>query len=111
MAKVEKNSHRGGSKKGERRGGRQKGTPNKKTLNFIDELGNFKPVQELLNLFAYTADENLKFAIIKEILKYVYPQRKAVEMTAMIESTETTQEAFLNHLKELGKNADWFYKI
>lgn len=109
MAKVEKNSHRGGSKKGERRGGRQKGTPNKKTLNFIDELGNFKPVQELLNLFAYTTDENLKFAIIKEILKYVYPQRKAVEMTAMIESTETTQEAFLNHLKELGKNADWFY--
>ena len=106
MAKVEKNSHRGGSKKGERRGGRQKGTPNKKTLNFIDELGNFKPVQELLNLFAYTTDENLKFAIIKEILKYVYPQRKAVEMTAMIESTETTQEAFLNHLKELGKNAD-----
>lgn len=105
MAKVEKNSHRGGSKKGERRGGRQKGTPNKKTLNFIDELGNFKPVQELLNLFAYTTDENLKFAIIKEILKYVYPQRKAVEMTAMIESTETTQEAFLNHLKELGKNA------
>lgn len=106
MAKVEKNSHRGGSKKGERRGGRQKGTPNKKTLNFIDELGNFKPVQELLNLFAYTQDDNLKFAIIKEILKYVYPQRKAVEMTAMIESTETTQEAFLNHLKELGKNAD-----
>lgn len=106
MAKVEKNSHRGGSKKGERRGGRQKGTPNKKTLNFIDELGNFKPVQELLNLFAYTQDDNLKFAIIKEILKYVYPQRKAVEMTAMIESTETTQEAFLNHLKELGNNAD-----
>ena len=106
MAKVEKNSHRGGSKKGERRGGRQKGTPNKKTLNFIDELGNFKPVQELLNLFAYTQDDTLKFAIIKEILKYVYPQRKAVEMTAMIESTETTQEAFLNHLKELGKNAD-----
>lgn len=106
MAKVEKNSHRGGSKKGERRGGRQKGTPNKKTLNFIDELGNFKPVQELLNLFVYTQDDNLKFAIIKEILKYVYPQRKAVEMTAMIESTETTQEAFLNHLKELGKNAD-----
>lgn len=106
MAKVEKNSQRGGSKKGERRGGRQKGTPNKKTLNFIDELGNFKPVQELLKLFAHTQDDNLKFAIIKEILKYVYPQRKAVEMTAMIESTETTQEAFLKHLKELEKNAD-----
>ena len=106
MTKVEKTSQRGGSKKGERRGGRQKGTPNKKTLHFIDELGNFKPVQELLNLYAITKDENLKFLIIKEILKYVYPQRKAVEMSAIVETTETTQEAFLTHLKELGKNAD-----
>ena len=106
FTKVVKSSKKSGAKKGERRGGRNKGTPNKKTLNFIDELGNFKPVQELLNLFAYTQDDNLKFAIIKEILKYVYPQRKAVEMTALVESTETTQEAFLTHLKELGRNAD-----
>jgi hypothetical protein len=109
VSKVGKNRNRntGGRPKGtEKTGGRTKGTPNKKTLNFIDELGNFKPVQELLNLFAYTEDDNLKFAIIKEILKYVYPQRKAVEMTAMVEATETTQEAFLKHLKELGKNAD-----
>lgn len=103
MAKVVKNSQKGGAKKGERRGGRQKGTPNKKTLNFIDELGNFKPVQELLKLFAETKDDVLKFSIIKEILKYLYPQRKAVEMNAVVEATETTQEAFLKHLKTLGK--------
>ena len=103
MTKVEQKSQRGGSKKGERRGGRQKGTPNKKTLNFIDELGNFKPVKELLNLYAKTKDENLKFLILKETLKYIYPQRKAVEMSATIETEETTQEAFLNYLKALGK--------
>lgn len=107
--KVDENSIKKpkGFQKGSKKiGGRAKGTPNKKTLNFIDELGNFKPVQELLNLFATTEDDILKFSILKEILKYVYPQRKAVEMTAMVESTETTQEAFLKHLKELGKNAD-----
>jgi len=109
MAKVVKSSQKGGAKKGERRGGRQKGTPNKKTLNFIDELGDFKPVQELLKLFAETKDNILKFTIIKEILKYVYPQRKAIEMDAIIEAKETTQEAFLKHLKKMGKglnNAD-----
>lgn len=106
MTKVEQKSQRGGSKKGERRGGRQKGTPNKRTLNFIDELGNFKPVKELLVLYATSEDDNLKFSIIKEILKYVYPQRKAVDITATVDASESTQEAFLNHLKELGRYAD-----
>ena len=106
MAKVEKTSHRGGSKKGERRGGRQKGTPNKKTLNFIDELGNFKPVQELLTLFYSTEKDDLKFSIIKEILKYVYPQRKAVDISVSEDTIETTQTAFLKHLKDLGRSAD-----
>ena len=101
MAQVEKTSQRGGSKKGERRGGRQKGTPNKKTLNFIDELGNFKPVQELLNLFAYTSDENLKFSIIKEILKYVYPQRKAVEVST--NENNNSMLEFMQGLNEVAK--------
>ena len=28
-----------------------------------------------------------------------------------IVASESTQEAFLKHLKDLGKNADWFYKV
>ena len=107
VSKVENCRNVGGRKKGSKKtGGRQKGTPNKRTLSFIDDLGNFKPVQELLKVFSSTKDNELKFLILKEILKYVYPQRKAVEMTAMVETAETTQEAFLRHLKELGKNAD-----
>lgn len=101
MAKVAKNSQRGGSKKGERRGGRQKGTPNKKTLNFIDDLGNFKPVEELLNLFAKTEDDILKFSIIKEILKYVYPQRKAVEVST--NENNNSMLEFMQGLKEVAK--------
>lgn len=83
MAKVDKNSEnktRGGSKKGERRGGRQKGTPNKKTLEFVDALGSFNPAKALVNLYKRTEDENIKLGCLKEMLKYIYPQRKAVEV-------------------------------
>lgn len=83
MAKVEKNSEkksRGGSKKGERRGGRQKGTPNKKTLEFLEALGDFDPVNAMKELFYSTEDVGIKFGILKEMLKYIYPQRKAVEV-------------------------------
>lgn len=82
MAKVAKDSEkksRGGSKKGERRGGRQKGTPNKKTLEFVQALGSFDPVKCLKELFQETDDDNIKLKICTECLKYIYPQRKAVE--------------------------------
>lgn len=83
MAKVVKNSEtksRGGSKKGERRGGRQKGTPNKKTLEFVEALGDFNPVSEMIKLFHFSEKEDIKVIILKEMLKYIYPQRKAVDI-------------------------------
>ncbi len=83
MAKVVKNSEkktRGGSKKGERRGGRQKGTPNKRTLEFIEALGDFDPVEALVNLYKTSKDEFVKLGALKEMLKYIYPQRKAVDI-------------------------------
>ncbi len=83
MAKVVKNSEkgtRGGSNKGERRGGRQKGTPNKKTLELKEILGDFDPAEKMAELFETTKKEDIKFGILKELMKYIYPQRKAVEM-------------------------------
>lgn len=78
--KVEKSS--GQFEKGhEKTGGRKKGTPNKKTLLFIDELGCFKTINELISLYESTDDEHIKFAILKEFLKYQYPQRKAIDIT------------------------------
>lgn len=85
MAKVVKNSEtksKGGSKKGERRGGRQKGTPNKKTFEFVEALGSFDPVEELKNICCNTNKEDLKAYICINLLKYIYPQRKAVELEA-----------------------------
>lgn len=82
MANVDKKSEkriRGGSKPGERRGGRQKGTPNKKTLEFVKALGSFNPVKELINLYKKTEDDCIKLGCLKEMLKYIYPQRRAIE--------------------------------
>jgi hypothetical protein len=107
-AKVERSSG-GKFKKGTSKppnSGRKKGTPNKKTRQFLEELGDFSTVKEMIKLFLATEDDGIKFSILKEFLKYEYPQRKAVEMNATFDTTETTQEAFLKHLKELGNNAD-----
>ena len=97
-------NNRGLFQKGRQKtGGRKKGTPNKKTRAFLEELGEFRTVKEMVNLFYKTKDESIKYNILKEFLKYEYPQRKAVEMCATLEAEETTQEAFLNYLKALGK--------
>lgn len=83
MAKVAKDSEkktRGGSKKGERRGGRQKGTPNKKTLEFIEALGTFDPIANLIEICRTTEKEDLRAHICLNLLKYIYPQRKAVDV-------------------------------
>lgn len=85
MAKVAENSEkktRGGSKKGERRGGRKKGTPNKKTSELMQILGSFNPVEKLKEIFARTEDDALQAKICLDLLKYLYPQRKAIEMNA-----------------------------
>lgn len=86
-AKVEKNSggkFTKGTPKPEN-SGRKKGTPNKRTKEFLDALGDFPTVENMKTLYYTTEDDNLKFMILKELAKYQYPQRKAVEMTADVD--------------------------
>ena len=98
--KVEKNS--GKFKKGHKKtGGRKKGTPNKKTAQFKDKLGNFDTVKELKNLFNSTDDANLKFSICKEFLKYEYPQRKAVDIETTDDKSFAIVVADKQHKKML----------
>lgn len=66
-------------------GGRKKGTPNKKTKELLEVLGSFNPAEKLMQLYEESDDKDLKASIAKELMKYVYPQRKAVEMTGDIE--------------------------
>ena len=71
--------------------GRKKGTPNKKTLLFVDELGKFKTVKELIKIFYSTEKDELKVQICFTLLKYQYPQRKAIDI-----NTEDTKLPTIN---------------
>lgn len=63
--------------------GRQKGTPNKKTQAFIDlcEQRGFNPGEALILIAQTAEDESIRFAATKEACSFVYPKRKAVEVT------------------------------
>lgn len=72
-----------GAPKGHPRyGGRQKGTPNKDTLNLAQflEKKNFSPIEEIIKRMPRLADvEAIKVCL--ELLQYIYPKRKALEVS------------------------------
>jgi hypothetical protein len=82
----------------EKLGGRQKGTPNKKTLIKADELLlqlDINPIQKLIEL----AESDLtsidqKINCYKEIAKYTYPKLKSQE-THIEQQTECLEVRFV----------------
>jgi hypothetical protein len=77
MAKFKK-----GDKKPEG-SGRKKGTKNKLNLGVQEALNarGVDCVEEMLKIAESTDKEEVKLTVYKELIKYVYPQRKAVEMS------------------------------
>ncbi len=71
-----------GSKPGERRGGRQKGTPNKRTLEVRERLAELN-CDPLAGMAAIAMDEGnppeLRGRMYAELAQYVAPRLKAVE--------------------------------
>lgn len=71
---------------GKKTGGRKKGTPNKKSQALMDRLKSLgcDPIEDMA-LVAKEAktegDWNLLLSASKELAQYVYPKRKAVEVT------------------------------
>lgn len=61
-------------------GGRRKGTPNKKTSEIIERLKDEDIVGSLLEIANTTEKEEVKLRVYIELMKYIYPQRKAIEM-------------------------------
>lgn len=78
-----------GSQPGERRGGRAPGTPNKRTLELIERLAELDcdPLQALVTIAnAPATDTALRARIFADLLPYLYPRRKAVEVTGSAEN-------------------------
>ena len=76
MAKVAQKSRRGGggSKPGERRGGRKKGTPNKATADVKALAQQYAPdaIKELARIAAKGESEAARVSAIKELLDRAY---------------------------------------
>ena len=71
---------------GNKTGGRQKGTPNKRTADLLERLGNYNPFDALL---AISQDEDtpleIQVKINLDLMNYVYPKRKSVEFNDKID--------------------------
>lgn len=69
-------------KYGNKTGGRQKGTPNKRTTDLLERLGNYNPLDALL---AISQDEDtpleIQVKINLDLMNYVYPKRKSVDVS------------------------------
>ena len=80
--------------KGHRKiGGRRKGTPNKKTSEIIERLKDEDIVGSLLEIANTTEKEEIKLKVYIELMKYVYPQRKAVDLNA----ADNDYTIYINH--------------
>src|SRR5574344_3013784 len=70
--------------KGTKTGGRQKGTPNKKTQELMELIeANYKGFNPVLELIKIAMDKNtpldLKASVLKDVASYIYPKRKAID--------------------------------
>ena len=75
---------RGGAKPGERRGGRGKGTPNKKTQAVAEVLGELglDPIKQMAQIaMDERVEVSIRVQVLKELCQYIAPKRKAVEIT------------------------------
>jgi hypothetical protein len=73
-----------GSQPGEHRGGRAPGTPNKRTTELVERLAELD-CDPLEGLAAIAADPNtdaaLRARVYADLLPYLFPKRKAVELS------------------------------
>jgi len=88
--------------------GRKKGTPNKLTQSIMDvcnEMG-FDPARGMIEIAMSGETPELQFQARKELLKYLYPQRKAVEHSGTI---DTGLQSIIESIKD--KSEDELTKI
>ena len=80
-------------------GGRAKGTPNKKTTELMELLGDYNPIVRLIEI---AKDENtsldMQVKINLDLLPYIYPKRKSIDMNS---NDMPEVKIFINH-EEVG---------
>jgi hypothetical protein len=75
----------GGSKPGERRGGRKRGSPNRRTLDVIEKLAALEcdPIAGMARIAMNKENPlDIRARMFSELAQYVAPKRKAIEHSA-----------------------------
>ena len=71
------------ARNGTKTGGRVKGTPNKKTTELLELLGDYNPITRLIEI---AKDKNtsldMQVKINLDLLPYIYPKRKSIDMNS-----------------------------
>ncbi|MFZ3229840.1 MAG: hypothetical protein WA160_06520 [Pseudobdellovibrio sp.] len=78
-------------------GGRKKGTPNKSTFELYENLEkhNFDVVDQLMQILPQLSTDK-KVNVLLELMSYLFPKRKAVEvLTAQPSKNETIKIEFV----------------
>jgi len=99
---------RGGSKKGERRGGRQKGTRNKKVREIADKAleEGITPLEVMLKVMRslYAKQEYVQAAAIaKDAAPYVHPRLQAMELSGKNGGPVQTEDQGVKDLVQSAK--------
>lgn len=88
--------------KGTKTGGRKAGTPNKKTTELIELLGDYNPITRLIEI---AKNENtpldMQVKINLDLMPYIYPKRKSIDMNT---NEMPDVKIFINH-EEVGVNS------
>ena len=103
------------AQKGQRFGGRQKGTPNLRSVEAYEKLVklNCDPLERMVEIARLAmADGELAIAgsMYKELAQYAHPKRKAVEIKASVglyeEVSHLTRAELLERLKDKGVGSE-----
>ena len=92
-----------GAKPGERRGGRQQGTPNKRTLAVTEKLEALgcDPIEGMARIaMNETAELSIRAQTYKEMARYVESKRKAIEVRG------GEGQTFMNALRGANSRSD-----
>lgn len=72
-------------KDGNKTGGRKKGTPNKKTKELLELMGDYSPLEALLKIAQDTKTPlDIKVKVNLDLMGYIYPKRKSIDCQDMI---------------------------
>lgn len=82
---------------GNKTGGRGAGTPNKKTKELIELMGDYSPLEALLEIAQDSRTPlDIKVKVNLDLMNYVYPKRKSIETREQVNLQIINPEAYNN---------------